>query len=110
MVIDQFSSQVDLCEGHPFSSDKSKDTPTFGSSLHKIPLTLWRIVKRLNAQKKICLKWWFRRRVGPKGEGYGTLLSDEEKRFLILSPNITRVHSFLKACLAILHCGEEFIT
>lgn len=101
MVVDMYSSQVDLCFRPCASGDNDNDEDPEDSHRAKknsqIPNasvgSLWRILKQLSVNKSFYREWmWLpkalRKKRGakwgssPKDKGYGKLVSDEEKRSL----------------------------
>lgn len=105
VAIDPFSSQLNLYHcpaaaggdntnggtGSESRKTKIKANHDRGSSSNKhspriINLrSVWRILKSLNSNRRICLDWlWSQKnKSSPKDKGYGKLVTDEEKRFIV---------------------------
>lgn len=89
MVIDPFSSQLDLY--HRSGADdehlrkkkkRMKSSPSEGKYVPKVTFgKVWRVLKTLNSNRRLCLEWlWSKKKTSSKDKGYGALITDEERR------------------------------
>lgn len=105
MVIDQYSSQWDLCHGggdndtngdRDLCQTEKKTTKTRkrripgGNQIPRLTLgKMWSVLKTLNSNRRVCFEWlWSKKKTSSKDKGYGKLITDEEKRCLTMCFNI----------------------
>lgn len=49
---------------------------------------MWRVLKALNSNRRVCFEWlWSKKKTSAKDKGYGKLITDEEKRCLVMCLN-----------------------
>lgn len=86
MVMDPFSSQLNLYyHGDSETGQAKKGINSAGRQIPRVTFgKVWRVLKTLNANRRLCLEWLWSKKKSSKDNGYGHLITDEEKRWITL--------------------------